>query len=163
MCNKYGNRGFGVRHEHFRRNFGHHDVGDPRMGDPRMGDPRMGGPRMGGPREGDPREFRVPVNIVKNDNSYQLFVFAPDRKKDDFKISINGQELSISYALTNNQSDAKNWIRHEFSKTAFERSFIIDQTVDTENIVAEYVNGILQLTLPIIPGSEKPVQEIRVS
>jgi HSP20 family protein len=133
MCNRYGNRGFGVHQAHFGRNFG------------------------------GPRDFRVPVNIIKNDTNYELFVFAPDRAKDDFKITLKGNELSISYALTNDTFAARNWIRHEFSKTAFERSFVVDQTVDTENIHAEYINGILQLTLPIIPGSEKPAQDITIS
>ncbi|UON80769.1 Hsp20/alpha crystallin family protein [Dyadobacter chenwenxiniae] len=51
---------------------------------------------------------------------------------------------------------------HEFSKASFERSFVIDETVDSDNIVAEYYNGILHLNLPVIPGSDKPAQEIRI-
>lgn len=134
MCNnQFGRRGFGMRHEHF----GHHF--------------------------GAQREFRVPVNIVKNENNYELLVFAPDRSKEDFKVNVRGHELSISYELKNDQAEKRNWIRHEFSKTSFERTFMIDDTVDTENIRAEYNNGILQLTLPIVPGSEKPAQEITVS
>ncbi|TLV01594.1 Hsp20/alpha crystallin family protein [Dyadobacter luticola] len=130
----FGHHGFGMGHEHFGRGFG-----------------------------GGRREYRVPVNIVKNASTYELFVFAPDRSKEDFKINIKGHELTISYAFSEEAKDNKNWIRHEFSKTSFERSFMIDETVDAENIRAEYVNGILQLTLPIIPGSEKPAQEIRVN
>ncbi|MEO6284921.1 MAG: Hsp20/alpha crystallin family protein [Dyadobacter sp.] len=134
MCNnRYGNRGYGMRHEHFSRSFGPN------------------------------REYKVPVNIVKSETSYELLVFAPDRQKDDFKISVKGHELTVSYELKKEQEDSRNWIRHEFSKTSFERTFMIDQTVDTENIQAEYVNGILHLTLPIIPGSEKPSQEIRIN
>lgn len=134
MCNnRYGNRGYGMRHEHFAKHFGEN------------------------------RFFRIPVNIVKNENNYELLIFAPDRSKEDFKISIKGHELTISYELKNEPDQNRNWIRQEFRKTSFERSFVIDETVDSENIRAEYNNGILQLVLPIIPGSEKPVQEIRIS
>lgn len=134
MCdNRFGRRGFGMRHDHFGRQFG------------------------------PQREFRVPVNIVKNDTSYEMLIFAPDRNKEDFKINVQGLELTISYELKDNLSEKRNWIRQEFSKSSFQRTFMIDTTVDTENISAQYNNGILQLTLPIVPGSERPAQEINVN
>jgi HSP20 family protein len=109
------------------------------------------------------RPFRVPVNVQKTDNSYELFVIAPDRAKEDFKINLKGNELTISYQLKETPEANKNWIRSEFKKASFERSFIIDETIDADNIKAEYKNGILQVTLPIVPGSEKPTQEIFVA
>ena len=134
MCdNRIGHRGFGMRHDHYGRHFG------------------------------PQREFRVPVNIVRNDDSYEMLIFAPDRNKEDFKINVQGLELTVSYELKDNLSEKRNWIRQEFSKSSFQRTFMIDSTVDTENISAQYNNGILQLTLPIVPGSEKPAQEINVS
>ena len=138
MCNRYGNRGFGMRHEHFKRGFGGH-------------------------REHRSSDFRVPVNIAKNETGYELFIFAPDRTKEDFKIRIKGHELTIAYEMKAERPESKNWVRHEFAKTPFERSFMIDETIDAENISAVYTNGILQLTLPVIPGSEKPVQDIPVA
>ncbi|MCE7065723.1 Hsp20/alpha crystallin family protein [Dyadobacter sp. CY326] len=133
MCgNRFGQRGYGMRHEYSGRQFG------------------------------GSHNYRVPVNIIKNDNDYELMVFAPDRAKDDFKVRIKGHELVISYVADNEKDESKNWIRHEFSKASFERTFVIDETVDAENVRAEYINGILHLNLPIIPGSEKPAQEIRV-
>jgi len=35
--------------------------------------------------------------------------------------------------------------------------------IDAANIKAKYQNGILKVTLPIVPGSEKPAQEIFVA
>lgn len=115
------------------------------------------------PFHGKTEQFRVPVNILKHENHYEIFVFAPDRAKEDFEINLKGNELKIAYQLKNDPSEKTNWIRHEFHKSSFERSFIIDATVVSESIVATYENGILQLTLPIVPGSEKPVQEIKIS
>ena len=132
MCNnKFGNRGYGLRHEYSGKQFG------------------------------GSHNYRVPVNIVKNDLNYELMVFAPARAKEDFKISIKGHELTMSY-ISDERDDNRNWIRHEFSKASFERTFVIDETVDADHIIAEYTNGILHLNLPIIPGSEKPAQEITI-
>jgi HSP20 family protein len=133
MCdNRFGRRGFGIRHDYYSRHFG------------------------------PQREFRVPVNIVRNDDSYEMLVFAPDREKDDFKINVQGLELTISYELKDNLTEKRNWIRQEFGKSSFRRTFMIDNTVDTENIRAEYQSGILKLTLPVVPGMERPSQEISV-
>lgn len=107
--------------------------------------------------------FRVPVNVLKTDSTYEIYVIAPDRAKEDFKINLKGNELTISYQVKENIEENKNWIRNEFRKASFERSFFVDETIDSANIKAEYNNGILQVTLPIVPGSEKPVQEIFVA
>ena len=68
MCNRYGNRGYGMRHEHEGKQFGGRGL------------------------------FRVPVNITKNETSYELLVFAPDRAKEDFKINIKGNE-SVKFSF----------------------------------------------------------------
>jgi HSP20 family protein len=108
-------------------------------------------------------QFRVPVNVLKTDSTYEIYVIAPDRAKEDFKINLKGNELTISYQVKEEAEETKNWIRNEFKKASFERSFFVDETIDSANIKAEYHNGILQVTLPIVPGSEKPAQEIFVA
>ncbi|MCF0073252.1 Hsp20/alpha crystallin family protein [Dyadobacter sp. CY261] len=134
MCNnRFGHRGFGMRHDFHGRDFGPH------------------------------RGYKVPVNILKNSDSYEMLIFAPDRSKEDFNIRIKGFELSISYEFKDELREKRNWIRQEFDKTSFERTFMIDDSVDTENIRAEYNNGILQLVLPIVPGAEKPSHDISVN
>ena len=107
--------------------------------------------------------FRVPVNVMKTDSTYEIYVIAPDRAKEDFRINLKGNELTISYQAKEEAEENKNWIRNEFKKASFERSFFVDETIDSANIKAEYHNGILQVTLPIVPGSEKPAQEIFVA
>lgn len=105
----------------------------------------------------------MPVNVLKTDSTYEIYVIAPDRAKEDFRINLKGNELTISYQVKEDAEDNKNWIRNEFKKASFERSFFVDETIDSANIKAEYHNGILQVTLPIVPGSEKPAQEIFVA
>ena len=108
--------------------------------------------------------FRVPVNILKTDEAYELFVAAPGRSKEDFKISVSGDELKVSYQKPAEVSgEEPNWVRYEYRRGAFERSFLIDDMVDTGNIVAKYAYGILQVTLPIKPGSIVPSQDIQIA
>lgn len=108
-------------------------------------------------------QYRVPVNVLKTENSYEIFVIAPDRAKEDFKISLKGNELTIAYQAKEDIKENQQWIRNEFTKASFERTFVIDETVESEGIKAEYKNGVLQVTLPFVPGSAKPAQEIAVA
>jgi len=72
--------------------------------------------------------------------------------------------LTISYQKPAEVSgDEPNWVRYEYRRGAFERSFLIDDTVDTASISAKYEDGILQVTLPIKPGSIVPSQDIQIA
>lgn len=90
------------------------------------------------------------VNITENENAFLLDVAAPGLEKEDFKITLdNGQlEISVSKEKSTENSEEGKWFRKEFNYTSFKRSFQLQEAIDSENIKAEYVNGILHLTLP---------------
>lgn len=90
-----------------------------------------------------------PVNIRENKEAYLLDVMVPGLSKEDFKISLEKNVLTISAEKKAEQkSEDQKHIRREFSFRAFKRSFTLDETVDAEKIQAKYENGILQLQLP---------------
>ena len=105
---------------------------------------------------------RAAVNIYRTDNSFEMLVFAPGRIKENFQLNVKGTELIVSYTPPEGfpQFD---WIRREYSRGAFERTFTLDETIDTKNISARYEDGVLQVTLPVIPGKETTNQEIKVN
>ena len=106
--------------------------------------------------------FRAQVNVYKTENSYELMVFAPGRVKENFSVKAQGSELTISYAPPEGLPRPE-WIKKEYSRGGFERKFTIDESIDTANIKANYTDGVLQVSLPIIPGKETPQQEIPVN
>ncbi len=114
-------------------------------------------------QQGRGGHFRVPVNILKTDEAYELYVAAPGRNKEDFKMSVSGNELTISYQKSPTGGDEQNWVRYEYRRGSFERSFLIDDTVDTASIAAKYEDGILKVTLPIKPGSIVPSKDIQIA
>ena len=105
---------------------------------------------------------RAAVNIYRTDNSYEMLVFAPGRIKENFQLNVKGNELIVSYTPPDGfpQFD---WVRREYSRGAFERTFTLDDTIDAKNISAKYADGVLQVTLPVIPGKETSHQEIKVN
>lgn len=110
--------------------------------------------------------FVPSVNIVENDKEWKLEVSAPGFSKEDFKINLEKEVLTISAEHKAEVSkEEKNYTRREFSFGSFSRSFRIkENTVDVEKIAAVYENGILNISLPkkeIAP--EKTAKEIKVA
>jgi HSP20 family protein len=105
---------------------------------------------------------RAAVNIYKTDTSFEMLVFAPGRIKENFSLGVKGNELTISY--TPPEGFPKfDWVLREYSRGGFERTFTLDESIDTSKISAKYVDGVLQVSLPVIPGKETSEKEIPVS
>ena len=105
---------------------------------------------------------RAAVNVFKTDTSYEMLVFAPGRIKEHFKIDVKGNQLTISYTPPEG-FPRPDWVLREYSRGGFVRTFTLDDKVDTTNITAKYTDGVLQVSLPLLPGKETPEQEIKVS
>ena len=96
------------------------------------------------------RTMSVPaVNIREEKDDYQVSLAAPGLKKDDFKIDVDGNLLTISSEKEDKkeEKDAR-YTRKEYSYTSFQRSFTIPDEVNKEKIDAHYEDGVLKLVLP---------------
>jgi HSP20 family protein len=91
----------------------------------------------------------VPVNIKETKDAYQLEVVAPGFEKNDFKINLDKNILTISAKKKNEVKDEnEKLIRNEYSYRSLNRSFTLDEKIDAEKIEAKYFNGVLTLNLP---------------
>ncbi len=103
------------------------------------------------------------VNIKETSEGYNLEVFAPGISKEDFKINIDKKLLVISYDKENGQkTEGETFIKREFTVQPFKRSFTLDDKVDSDNILAKYENGILNLHLPKRAEAKISAKEIAV-
>ena len=105
---------------------------------------------------------RAAVNIYKTANSYEMLVFAPGRIRENFKLDVKGNELTISYTPPEGFPKSE-WIRREYSRGGFERTFTLDPSIDAGNIAAKYVDGVLRVSLPVIRGKEDVKHEIPIN
>jgi HSP20 family protein len=105
----------------------------------------------------------TPVNVKETENDYVLDVVTPGFQKEDFKINLDNNTLTISTEKkeeTENQNEK--FIRKEYKQQSFKRSFTIDENVDAENISAKYVNGVLTLNLAKKQEVKPSVKEISI-
>lgn len=89
------------------------------------------------------------VNIAENNDNYMVTLAAPGLKKEDFKIDLDGNMLTISSEKEENKEEKdEKYTRQEYSYSSFSRSFTLPEDVKQENIDASYQNGELKIVLP---------------
>ncbi|HNR55617.1 MAG TPA: Hsp20/alpha crystallin family protein [Flavobacteriales bacterium] len=90
------------------------------------------------------------VNIVETKDDFRVEVQAPGFDKKDLKVEMVDDVLTIRGEHTEESTSTEEvrWTRREFGRSSFERSFTLPKQVQAEGIKAEYVNGVLQLTIP---------------
>ena len=90
------------------------------------------------------------VNIKESDEDFEVEVAAPGLNKNDFRIELNHDQLTVSSERENeNESkDGQQFTLREFSYQSFSRTFTLPNTADSEKIGAKYENGILRIIIP---------------
>jgi len=105
----------------------------------------------------------IPVNVKETKDAYQLEIVAPGFEKNDFKIDLEKNILTISADKKNEVKDEnENQIRSEYSYRSFKRFFTLDEKIDAEKIEAKYVNGVLTLNLPRKAEVKASAKEISI-
>ncbi len=101
-----------------------------------------------------------PANVRELDDKFELSLFAPGFEKSDFLIALMDQTLSIS--VKDKEEEKESWKRQEYMPKGFVRQFELNEKIDKAAISAEYLNGVLILSLPKLEGFETERQEITV-
>lgn len=88
------------------------------------------------------------VNVKEEENGFEIQVAAPGIKKQDFKINLDRNVLSISSENKSENEEVDKdgkFTRREFNYSSFSRSFTLPEQVETDKIEATYEDGILKV------------------
>jgi HSP20 family protein len=93
--------------------------------------------------------FTPRTDVVENEKTFTLHVVLPGLDKDEINISVDKNTLTVSgeRKLNTENKDEKFHMQESFHGK-FSRNFNLPENVDKQNIQAELVNGILQLSIP---------------
>lgn len=96
------------------------------------------------------RTINVPaVNITERKDKYEVSLAVPGMKKDDFKIDVDGNMLSISSEKEEKTEEKdKRFTRKEYNYSSFNRCFSLPEEVNQDKIEAKYEEGVLKISLP---------------
>lgn len=99
-------------------------------------------------------EPQIRLDVAEDDKAYTVNAEIPGVSKDDIKVSIDGNQVSISAETKQEkeEKEGKRVLRSERYYGRVARSFSLADDVDEDAAVASYQDGVLQLTLPKKPG-----------
>src|SRR5688572_21911122 len=98
---------------------------------------------------GSAYSFVPRVDILEEEKSFEIQVAVPGMNKDEFKIDVNDNYLTISGERKNSREKKENNFHSvEIQYGTFSRSFTLPENVDANGISAKYVDGILEVSIP---------------
>ena len=109
-------------------------------------------------------QARPAVNITEGEKEYTLQVMAPGLRKEDFKIAIEKDILTVSYEKAGRQEEkTEKFIRREFSLNAFKRSFTLNEKLNADGITACYEQGVLFVHIPKAEVKTVDVKSVEIN
>ena len=109
-----------------------------------------GWPRLGRWLEELPAEPAIKLDVTEDDKSYHVKADLPGVAKDDIKIEIEGNQVSLSAEVKRDKEEKKGeavvyterYVGQQF------RSFTLEHEIDRDKAEAKFMNGVLDLVLP---------------
>ena len=100
-----------------------------------------------------PAEIRL--DVTENDKDYQVRAAIPGAKKDDIRVSVDGNLVSISAEVKQDKEEKKGArvVVRESSYGSASRVFTLAHEIDGNGVVAKLEDGVLKLTLPKREGT----------
>jgi len=107
------------------------------------------------------KHFKPAVDIVENEDSFELYLSLPGMDKKDINIEFKNDELMISgerKEFTEKQ-EAKYHLS-EINIGKFARKFYLPENIDKNGLSAEMTNGVLKVFLP--KGEKEIAKSIKI-
>jgi len=97
----------------------------------------------------------IKMDVKENNGAYTVRAEIPGVKKEDIKVDVEGNVVSISAEVKEEkeQKQGERVIRSERYYGSMSRSFSLAHDVDEKTANAKYTDGVLELTLPKKSGS----------
>lgn len=92
--------------------------------------------------------YRPRVDVLERENQYELHILMPGLSKEDIKVDLEDKKLTIS--AERKQEAEESGVKYHSVESffgKFSRTFHLPKNADTENISAEFKNGILVVSI----------------
>jgi HSP20 family protein len=104
------------------------------------------------------------VDVRETDSEYVMEVELPGLTEKDVEVKLENSLLTVSSSKSASKEEKKNgYVLRERKTSQFSRSFVLPEGVDREKIVAEFKNGILNLSFPKVPAAKPKTIEVKTS
>jgi HSP20 family protein len=105
----------------------------------------------GVPRLAEEMPGEIKIDVTENDKDYQVRAEIPGAKKEDIRVNVDGNFVSISAEVRKEKEDKDKGGRVLVKETYYgsaSRGFSLGCEIDDKAVVAKLEDGVLKLTLP---------------
>ena len=97
----------------------------------------------------------IKVDVKENDKTYKIQAELPGVKKEDIKVQVDGNRVSISTETIKEKEEKEGdrIICRECYRGTSYRSLTMESAIDEAKVEAKYENGVLELILPKLSGN----------
>ncbi len=103
-----------------------------------------------------------PVNVVEDNNGITLFADLPGVPKDKLALHVEADTLTIEGEVSLPLPEGMESLHAEVGLPRYRRVFTLSKELDTAQVAAEFVNGVLKLRIPKAAHAQPRKIEIRV-
>jgi len=107
--------------------------------------------------------FDPVIDVKENEKDFVINAELPGLSKDDFKLTIEDNSLTLEGEKKVAKEENDNAYRSERRYGAFKRVFRLTDSVDSKKIAADYTDGILSITVPKSEKAKPKQIEVKVS
>ena len=102
-----------------------------------------------------------PVDIYELEKGLGLDIACTGIPKEDIEILIEGNIIKINYNKPTSEAEEVDYIHKGIAKRSFNLGWKIDNRFDLSKASAEFINGLLQVTIPYAKGKETKTLKIK--
>jgi HSP20 family protein len=98
----------------------------------------------------------IKIDVTENDKDYEVRAEVPGAKKEDIRVTVDGNFVSISAESRKEKEDKSKGGRVIVTETYYgnvSRGFSLGSEIDDKAVVAKLEDGVLKLTLPKREGA----------
>ena len=106
-----------------------------------------------------PRQVNMPMDVKETEKTYHIAVDLPGINKEDVKLAIEDQKLTISFEVKENteskEEENVEYVFRERGLTSGSRTLSFPKEANLEKIEAKFKNGVLEVTVPKVHESAR--------
>jgi HSP20 family protein len=103
------------------------------------------------------------IDISQDEREYLLKADLPEMKKDDVRVTVEDNILSVSGERKSEKEDQnRKFHRIERAFGSFRRSFTLPEDADSTKVTAEFHDGVLKVHLPTTTKARTKALEVKV-
>lgn len=91
----------------------------------------------------------MPMDAWRDDDKFVVELDVPGIKADSIDITVDHDALTVRAERPEVGNGSRDWVASERVHGVFSRRLFLGDQLDTDNIAADYTDGVLRLTIPV--------------